>query len=70
MLAILQDELEMMKLFIRHGADPFATKNGETTLHYAASANKPTSVALLLRLGLPIESKDGQQRTALHLAAK
>ncbi|XP_007655156.2 ankyrin repeat domain-containing protein 16 [Ornithorhynchus anatinus] len=50
------------------GIDERATSTQHTALHYAAKEGQASTVQTLLSLGAELRSKDGKNRSALHLA--
>jgi palmitoyltransferase len=59
-----------MLLLLRKGADLTATDHhGFTALHWAAYKIKFETVSLCLALGLLVDTKDGEGRSVVHIAA-
>lgn len=60
----------MIKYLMSLGGDPFAVNPCDINmLHVAAQGDQPLSLALFLKLGLDINSRDQRQSTPLHWAA-
>lgn len=59
-----------LQVLLQAGADPTAVAHGETCLHMAAGEGHAACVALLLKAGVSPLLKNGEQRTAAHLAAR
>ena len=65
--AAANGHVELVKLLIRHGADPDAasSESGSTALHLAAQLDQAESVDVLLESGADINMKDKLEMTPL-----
>ncbi|KAL8939963.1 MAG: hypothetical protein Q9216_003069 [Gyalolechia sp. 2 TL-2023] len=67
--AAQRGQVETVRLFLEHGADPNSkTSTNGTILHYAAQANTPDCLLLLIKAGARI-TQNSRGYTALHYAA-
>lgn len=58
---------QIVDYLLRHGADPFVANNCNINmLHIAAQGDQPLSIALFLKLGLGVNSRDERMSTPLH----
>lgn len=55
-------------MLLKSGAQLSLDNEGRTAFHWAAEARDDTTIKLLSRSGVNIESRDTQGRTALHFA--
>jgi ankyrin repeat protein len=72
LLACSYGHLELMEMLLKFKANPFATSNnGMNALHISAALqNNPKVIEMLLKLGIPIDSRDSWLRTPFHLACE
>jgi len=69
--AAYKNDIEMMRLLVRHGADvDFPNCHGVTPLMTASMAGNKEAIAELLSLGAKIGIRDSQGRTARDMASK
>lgn len=69
MCAAILGDTDCLQVLLQAGADASAVTDGTTCLHMAASEGNAACVALLLKAGVSPLLKDGEQRTAVVLAA-
>ena len=71
-VAVFQGNVAMALLLLDKGANIESARdmNGYHPLHVAVSYNQPDMVAALLERGADVEARDGQDRTALLMAAR
>lgn len=64
--------VDLVRLLVKHGADPLAKseRSGHTMLHAAASKNDVAMAELALELGVNVNARDRDGRTALQRAAR
>jgi len=68
--AIRNNNMEMIKMFIEHGADLQKTTSlGESYLHFAAFLNKTELAEYFIDSGLDVNIKKNGNLTPLHIAA-
>lgn len=68
--AIRNNDMEMVKMFVRHGADLHKmTSLGESYLHFAAFLNKTELAEYFIDSGLDVNIKKNGNLTSLHIAA-
>lgn len=68
--AIRNNDMEMIKMFIEHGADLHKTTSlGESYLHFAAFLNKTELAEYFIDMGMDVNIKKNGNLTPLHIAA-
>ena len=68
--AIRNNDMEMIKMFVEHGADLHKTTSlGESYLHFTAFLNKTELAAYFIDLGVDMNIKKRGNLTPLHIAA-
>jgi len=68
--AIRNNDMEMLKMFVEHGADLRKTTSlGESYLHFAAFLNRPELAEYFIDLGLYVNIRKRGNLTPLHIAA-
>lgn len=70
MRAAAHGHLELVRMFLAEGADPYLKSWYGTSLHSAAEAGQCEAIKELLKTGMDIDVKDDFGRAALHCAAQ
>ncbi|KAJ3106046.1 hypothetical protein HDU96_008346 [Phlyctochytrium bullatum] len=67
--AVGDDNLEVMRLLLQHGANVHHSHRDGTVMHKAANTGNPKALKLVLEHGANPEARDGWGRTPLFIAA-
>ncbi|MES1920638.1 hypothetical protein MHBO_002291, partial [Bonamia ostreae] len=69
LLAVRQNQLEMVKTMLLNGADTtVGDQNGQSPIHLAAANDNVSVLKALLDCGANLDAKDNSGKNALHLA--